>query len=95
MRYSLTDEEIRRPAQLVQENRNGYWFFKTVLFGLSDPDRATAVSAVTVTDRASLSVESEGGTQSPFGPRFAPLQQFGTFAEALGIRCGALYGSAS
>jgi hypothetical protein len=81
--HSPTDEEIRRPAQLVQD-RNGYWF-PMLLFGL------LILLAPLVYRPSQLPIginylwNPNGGTQSTIsGVGFAPLQQFGTFAESMG-----------
>jgi hypothetical protein len=83
VRHSLTDEEIRRPTQLVQD-RNGYWF-PMLLFGLL----ILAAPLMYRPSQLPIGIDylwnPNGGTQSAIsGLAFAPLQQFGTFAEALG-----------
>jgi hypothetical protein len=81
--HSMTDEEIRRPGKLVQD-RNGYWF-PMLLFGLL----ILAAPLMYRPSQLPIGIDylwnPNGGTQSAIsGLAFAPLQQFGTFAQALG-----------
>ncbi|HEY3607517.1 MAG TPA: hypothetical protein VGL06_08455 [Pseudonocardiaceae bacterium] len=81
--HSLTDDEIRRPGQLVQD-RNGYWF-PMLLFGLLILVAPLVYRPSQLPTGIDFLWNPNGGTQSAIsGLMFAPMQQFGTFAGALG-----------